>query len=86
MNIADRMRALLEEMDEGASGDPKVLVPQLVLAMDAVGMDPGDEGHQEIFFAMLKKLATNKSALLKAMKNYNASRAAKALKVAKMGV
>lgn len=86
MNAADRMRALLEEMEEGASGDPKVLVPQLVLAMDAVGMDPGDEGHQQMFIAMLKKLITNKSALTKAMKSYNASRAAKALKVAKMGV
>lgn len=85
MNITERMAALIEEMDEGA-GDPKILIPQLVLAMDAAGMDPGDEGHQEIFIGMLKKLVTNKAALLKAMKHHTAARAAKALKVAKMGI
>jgi len=85
MSVSIKMLALLGEENEPMP-DPKVLIPQLVLAMDAAGMDPGDEGHQEIFIGMLKKLITSKSALLKGMKMFNASRATKALKIAKAAI
>lgn len=85
MNITPKMLALLGEENESMP-DPKVLIPQLVLAMDAAGMDPGDEGHQEIFIGMLKKLVSSKAALLKAMKMFNASKATKALKAAKAAI
>ena len=86
MTITPKMLALLGEENTEGMPDPKILIPQLVLAMDAAGMDPGDEGHQEIFISMLKKLITSKAALLKGMKMFNTSRAAKALKVAKAAV
>ena len=84
MTVATKMLTLLGE--ERDLPDPKVLVPQLVLAMETLGMDPGDEGHQEIFVGMLKKLVTNKAALLKGMKGFTASKAAKALKATKTAV
>jgi hypothetical protein len=85
MSVTPKMLALLGEENERMP-DPKVLIPQLVLAMEAAGMDPGDEGHQEIFIGMLKKLVSSKAALLKGMKMFNASKALKALKVAKAAV
>jgi len=78
--------SMLSLLDEQEMPDAKIVVPQLVLAMDALGMDPGDEGQQEVFIGMLKKLVTNKSALLKGMRTYNAAKAAKALKVARTAV
>lgn len=89
MSVSERMQAILEEAAEEGMGvemDMKSALPQLVLAMDAMGLDPKAEEDQDKFFAFLKKMATNKSALMKAMRTYSAGKATKAIKVAKAAI
>lgn len=83
MSVADRMKNILGEAEESVEIEMKAALPQLVLAMDAMGLDPQDEAHQEQFVALLKKLITNKSKLMAAMKMFSASKAKKAVKAAK---
>jgi hypothetical protein len=82
MQITSKMLALLGE-EEVPKERIAALLPQLVLAMDAIGLDPKDEMHQEVFIGILKQLSTNKSALLKAMKTFSGAKATKAVKAAK---
>lgn len=86
MSVVERMQNLLSEAEEGMDMDMKKVLPQLVLAMDAMGMDPADEEHQKQFIGMLKKIVSNKAGLMKAMKGFSASKATKALKAAKAAV
>jgi hypothetical protein len=80
------MKSLLSEAEESVEIEMKAALPQLILAMDAMGLDPQNDEHQEQFVAMLKKLVTNKSKLMSAMKMFSASKAKKALKAAKASV
>lgn len=93
--LTKRLRTIMEnnvvEAEESASVPESenidVIVPQLVLAMDAAGMDPSDKDQQDKFLAMLKLLAgAKKSELMKAMKTYSSSKARKAVKAAKSAI
>jgi hypothetical protein len=87
MTIADKMQNLLSEAEEGGDMDMKKVLPQLVLAMEAMGMDPADEEHQKQFIGVLKALVgPKKAALMKAMKSFSGAKASKALKAAKASV
>ena len=87
MAIADKMQILLSEAEEGGEMDMKKVLPQLALAMEAMGMDPADEEHQQKFIAVLKMLAgPKKAALMKALKSFSGAKASKALKAAKASV
>jgi hypothetical protein len=79
------MNAILES-EEALEPNLKAILPQLALAMDAAGMDPSNEEHQDQFVTLLKKLATNKAALKKAMRTFTASKAMKAVKAAKAAI
>lgn len=96
--ITQRLRSMMEnndapvaeEAEESAmamSMDIDAIVPQIVLAMDAAGLDPSDAQQQAEFVAMLKLLAgAKKPALMKAMKTYSSSKARKAVKAAKASI
>lgn len=84
MNITEKMQSLISEAEEGSMDvEMKAVLPQLVLAMQAMGMDPHDEEHQDKFIGMLKKLATNKAALMRSMKMFTGMKAKKAIKTAR---
>ena len=99
--IRSRMEALLgeteprravEASDEDAmqaSRDAmlKQIIPQLVLAMTALGLDPSDEEQLDMFMKTLKALATTKAQMVKtAIKNWAGAKAGKALRVIKKAV
>lgn len=95
--LTQRIRSMMEQTEApvaeeaeesmGASMDVAAIVPQLVLAMDAAGMDPSDKDQQAEFVSMLKLLAgAKKSELMKAMKTYSSSKAKKAMKAAKAAI
>jgi hypothetical protein len=87
MTIADKMQNLLSEAEEGSDLDMKKVIPQLALAMEAMGLDPADEAHQKQFIALLKQAAgSKKAALMKALKSFSGAKASKALKAAKASV
>lgn len=78
---------MAEEAEESASVDYfDALIPQLVLAMDAAGMDPSDKDQQMEFIQLLKKIHLRPGLLVKAMKNYSSSKASKAMKAAKAAI
>lgn len=81
MAISERMLSLLGEESEDI--EMKSALPQLVLAMQSMGLDPSDDAAQDQFISFLKKLTTNKNALKRAMGKFSGNVAAKAMKVAK---
>lgn len=91
-NVTVQMKALLgedtvgeqEEMDAEVEVNMKALAPQLVLAMQAMGLDPGDEEHLDAFLKTLKVMATSKANILKvALRRWTGAKAKAAVKVAK---
>lgn len=65
----------------------KAVIAQLVLAMQASGLDPTDEKQLDKFMKLLKTLATTKAQMVKtAIKSWNGSKSARALRVAKKAV
>lgn len=91
-DVTAQMKALLgedtvgeqEEMDAEVEVNMKALAPQLILAMQAMGMDPGNEEHLDAFLKTLKVMATSKANILKvALRRWTGAKAAKAVKVAK---
>lgn len=91
-NVTVQMKALLgedtvgeqEEMDAEVEVNMKALAPQLILAMQAMGLDPGDEDHLEAFMKTLKVMATSKANILKvALRRWTGAKAKAAVKVAK---
>jgi hypothetical protein len=73
-----------QEGSEEVDVNLKALAPQLVLAMQTMGLDPSEEEHIDAFLKSLKTLATSKSTLLKqALKRWSGARASKAVKLAK---
>lgn len=94
-SVTSQMKALLgedtvgeqEEMDAEIEVDMKALAPQLILAMQAMGLDPGSEEHLDAFLKTLKVMATSKSNLLKvALRRWTGAKAKAAVKVAKAAV
>lgn len=86
MSVYERMQSILEEAEMGAEGaelDMKAALPQLVLAMDAMGLDPKSEDDQAKFFALLKKMVSSKASLMKAMRTFSAGKARTAVKAAR---
>lgn len=87
--IRNKMMALMSETDEGEKPEAnmKLVIAQLVLAMQAVGLDPSDEDQLDQFMKMLKTLATTKATMVKtAIKNWSGAKASKALRLAKKSV
>lgn len=88
-SVRQRMLSVLGEWGEPEEMDSdevsmKALAPQLILAMQAMGLDMSNDDHIDQFLKTLKTLATSKSSLLKmALKRWSPSKATKALKVAK---
>lgn len=91
-NVTSQMKALLgedtvgeqEEMDAEVEVDMKALAPQLILAMQALGLDPGEEEHIDSFMKTLKVMSTSKANLMKvALRRWTGAKAAKAVKLAK---
>jgi hypothetical protein len=91
-NVTVQMKALLgedtvgeqEEMDAEVEVNMKALAPQLILAMQAMGLDPGDEDHLDAFMKTLKVMATSKANILKvALRRWTGAKAKAAVKVAK---
>lgn len=85
MSVTEKMQAILGESSDESSVEieVKAILPQLLLVMRALGLDPTDEAAQEAFVGVLKKLVTNKTALLKAMRANKDVAAKKAFKAAK---
>lgn len=90
MTIRTRMTALLGETEaaaEQADLDTKAVIAQLVLAMQAVGLDPNDDDQLDQFMKLLKTLATTKSQMVKtAIRNWSSAKAGRALRTAKKAV
>lgn len=89
--VRNRMEGLLAEFDEPASEqaemNTKAVIAQLVLAMQAVGLDPSDEDQLDQFMKLLKTLATTKSQMVKtAIKQWTGAKASRALRIAKKAV
>ena len=90
--IREQMKELLgegnwgeqEEMDAEVEVNMKALAPQLVLAMQAMGLDTASDEHLEAFMKTLKVMATSKANILKvAMRRWTGAKAMKAVKLAK---
>lgn len=90
--IRTRMEQILGEKETDAPSEDtdlsvKKVIPQLVLAMQALGLDTSDEEQLDQFLKMLKVLATSKSQMVKtAIKHWSGSKATRALRVAKKSV
>ena len=93
--VSAQMKALLgedtvgeqEEMDGEVEVNMKALAPQLILAMQAMGLDPGDEEHLDAFMKTLKVMATSKANILKvALRRWTGAKAKQAVKIAKATV
>lgn len=77
---------IAEEVSE-EDMDPKVVAPQLVLAAQALGLDPHSETDLEKFMHVLKALATTKAQKLKsAMTHWSSTKATKAVRTAKASI
>lgn len=73
-----------EEMEAEVEVDMKALAPQLLLAMQAMGLDVGNDEHLDAFMKTLKVMATSKANIMKtALRRWSGARAARAVKVAK---
>lgn len=84
MSVSNQMKALLEESEEM---DLSAIIPQLVLGMEAMGLDPSEEDGQKKFVQILKLLSgSKKAALISGMKKFTSSKAKGALKAAKASV
>jgi hypothetical protein len=80
-------RSSVEPVKEADSVNLKQIVPQLVLAAQAVGMDLADDDQLEHFMKLLKTLATTKSQMVKtAVRQWTGAKAGRALRVAKKAV
>lgn len=87
--IRERMTSLLDEADSVEQTDMSVkkVVPQLVLAMQALGLDTSDEDQLDEFLKTLKTLATTKSMMVKtAIKHWTGAKAGRALRIVKKAV
>ena len=87
--IRERMTPLLDEADSVEQTDMSVkkVVPQLVLAMQALGLDTSDEEQLDEFLKTLKTLATTKSMMVKAaIKHWTGAKAGRALRIVKKAV
>ena len=88
--VRNRMQALLDETEVPAfemDMSVKRIVPQLVLAMQALGLDTSDEEQLDEFLKTLKALATSKSQLVKsAIKHWSGAKSGRALRIAKKAV
>lgn len=87
-NIRSQMQALLDEnSEEQIDLNAKQVVAQLVLAMQAVGLDPKDDEQLDQFMKLLKTLATTKAQMVKSsIKNWSGAKASKAFRAAKKAV
>lgn len=84
LNIKDWVKTAEAEDSEL---DTKAVIAQLVLAMQAVGLDPSDEDQLNQFMKLLKTLATSKAQMVKtAIKNWTGAKAGRALRIAKKAV
>lgn len=84
LNIKDWVKGAESET---AALNTKAVIAQLVLAMQAVGLDPADEEQLDQFMKLLKTLATNKAQMVKAaIKNWSGAKASRALRVAKKAI
>jgi len=91
--LRKRMEALVagpntrqEAADEAADSDLplKPLIQQLLLGMQAIGVDAGDDDAVEEYLKTLKMVATTKKAMfMTALKQFSGSRATRAVKAAK---
>ncbi len=62
----------------------KPLIQQLVLAMQAMGMNASDDEEVDAFLKMLKAVSTTKASMFRqALRQWSGAKAAKAVKVAK---
>jgi len=97
--LRKRMEALVtgpdarqEAADEASDGDLplanlKPLIQQLLLGMQAIGLDSSNDDDVESYLKMLKMVATTKKAMfMTAMKQFSGSRATRAVKAAKMSL
>ena len=57
MSVSEKMQSILEEAD--GESEMKMVLPQLVSAMMAIGLDPQDDDNQDHFIAMLKQVVMN---------------------------
>jgi hypothetical protein len=86
------MTALLGENEAPTEESPslvsfKPLVQQLVVAMQAIGLNPDEDDNVDVFLKMLKTLSTSKAQMLRAaLKNRSGAKASRALRVAKKAV
>lgn len=92
-NIQSRMAALLGESDAPTEENPlplanfKPLVQQLVVAMQAIGLNPDEDDNVDVFLKMLKTVSTSKAQMLRtALKNRTGAKASRAVRIAKKAV